>query len=282
MKKALLCLTLFLHFQTFAQSLNETKSNFQFNLIVGNPSLNLDNIIDKIKSVGYSDGQLNKANLSFGGGFEINVNKFQFGVDILMQDKTKQSFKSPDKSLEIFTTTVSPKLGRRFWLSKNLKLGLSAGPYFQNVSLTLKPTPNSTNTPATLVDFLVNPTLNLKEYSISSNLGGIDTQLKLNYFFAPKKSKYKENTVDGLSVFIALGYRNQFINNSKWKFSVSKNNNSSNSNTPNSSNIESIKFPNNHDFETSGLMFSLGLSFHTSYLGSKSQNKNLTSILYSK
>lgn len=280
MKKLLLFFILFLSFQTFAQSIKEAKTNFQFNIISGNLPLNLDKVVENVKSAGYSDGKFNKSNLSFGGGFEMNINKFQFEVGILLHDKTKQSFNSPTNTLDIFTTAASTKFGRNFWIAKNLKLSLLAGPYFQNVSLNIEPVPNNTILPKTLIDFLANPVVSLKEYSISSNLGGIDSQLKLNYYFLSKKNKHKENTIDGLSVFVALNYRNQFFDKGNWKFSASQSTNSNNNNGNNSSNTTTLKFPNKHDFETSGLMLSIGLSFHTSYLRQKIQKTNLTSIIH--
>lgn len=282
MKKLLLFFTLFLYFQTFAQSLKEAKTNFQFNIIAGNLPLNLDKVIDNVKSAGYSDGKINKSNLSFGGGFEMNINKFQFEVGILLHDKTKQSFNSPTKTLDIFTTAASTKFGRNFWVAKNLKLSLLAGPYFQNVSLNIQPVPNNAILLKTLIDFLANPVVSLKEYSITSNLGGIDSQLKLNYYFLSKKNKHKQNTIDGISVFVALNYKNQLIDKSNWKFSASQNQNSNSNNNNNTSNTTTLKFPNKNDFESSGLMFSIGLGFHTSYLGQKIQKANLTSILHSK
>jgi hypothetical protein len=63
----------------------------------------------------------------------------------------------------------------------------------------------------------------------------------------------------------ALNYRNQLVDTGKWKFSVTQNPNSNNNNNNNSSNSTTLKFPNKHDFETTGLLFSVGISFHTAY-----------------
>lgn len=272
MKKHLLLFFQLLVLQTFAQNSKISKNNFQLNFITGNTPLNLNRVIDNIYSAGYSEGKTSKSKIGFGAGFDLNVNKFELELGFSFNDLTTQNFTSTINNLNISSTAISLNCGRNFWATDRLKINLSAGPYFQEVSLNIKPTNIKGIQPNSLVDFLANPSINLKEYSIASGLGGLSTQVKFNYFFLPKQNR--KGAFQGLSIFASINYRNQLFDKGNWRFSASQGTNSNNNNSNNSSNATTLKFPNKHDFDSSGLMFSIGLGFHTSYLGKNTINNN--------
>ncbi len=155
MNKILLFFATFLCSTVFAQKLEVGKTNFQAHFTSGNIPLDLTKIVDDIKSAGYSGGKLIEANVGFGVGMDLSVKKFQFGLDFLFRNMTKPDFSSKTNSLGISVTSITPQFGYNFRPSRKSKISLMVGPYFQEVSLKIKPLDNGSTSPSTLIDFLV-------------------------------------------------------------------------------------------------------------------------------